>query len=354
MPGLEPILNPGMRVAGSADRAEVIDQYASRTGYDVDGVRWYEAFAAWKTAVVLQQLYARWVRGESNGPADGGARPEGRGTAAPGPDYPRLRGAVNSISRVAETGQWALMNGASKGIGYGIAERLVDDGANVVLVARNRDDLDEARRTLEDVAGDGQQVVVRSTDTADRVAIADLFAWVRDELPGLNVLVANAGSGAVIPFLDLSIETWDATLALNLTGTFLCMQEAARTMIRMPKDANRTMVVVSSIRGLGVRPGLAAYASTKAAVNQLVRMVAYELAPLGIRADALSPDITVTPLVATTMEAIRDSSPNGPPTSRWVGRASRRTWATPPCFCPTASKFITGTNMIVDGGEHLR
>ena len=137
------------------------------------------------------------------------------------------------------TGQWALVTGASKGIGYGIAERFVDDGANVVLVARSRDDLDEARRNLENVAGDGQQVVVRSTDTADRAAIANLFAWVRDELPGLNVLVANAGSGAVIPFVDLPIDTWDATLALNLTGTFLCMQEAARIMTGMPKINRR-------------------------------------------------------------------------------------------------------------------
>ena len=57
----------------------------------------------------------------------------------------------------------------------------------------------------------------------------------RAELPGLNMLVANAGSGAVVPFLDLTIEAWDATLALNLTGTFLCMQEAARIMVEMPE-----------------------------------------------------------------------------------------------------------------------
>ena len=253
------------------------------------------------------------------------------------------------------TGQWALVTGASKGIGYGIAERFVDDGANVVLVARNRDDLDEAQRNLDKVAGDGQQVVVRSTDTADRAAIANLFAWVRDELPGLNVLVANAGSGAVIPFLDLSIDTWDATLALNLTGTFLCMQEAARIMIKMPTDANRAVVVVSSIRGLGVRPGLAAYASTKAAVNQLVRMVAYELAPVGIRVNTLSPGITVTPLVAASMEAnpailaerTADVPMGRPGQPEDMGNAAL-------FLCQPASKFITGTNMIVDGGEHLR
>ncbi len=65
VPGLEPITNPGASTLGLPARAEVIERYASGTGFDVEGIRWYEAFAAWKTAVILQQLYARWVRGES-------------------------------------------------------------------------------------------------------------------------------------------------------------------------------------------------------------------------------------------------------------------------------------------------
>ncbi len=74
----------------------------------------------------------------------------------------------------------------------------------------------------------------------------------------------------------------------------------------MPEGSNRAIVVVSSIRALGIRPGLAAYASTKAAVNQLVRMAAYELAAHGIRVNALSPGITVTPLVAESLKANPD------------------------------------------------
>jgi aminoglycoside phosphotransferase (APT) family kinase protein len=68
VPGLEPIVNPGMESLGLPTRAEVVERYADRTGFDVGAVRWYEAFAAWKTAVILQQLYARWVRGESTDP----------------------------------------------------------------------------------------------------------------------------------------------------------------------------------------------------------------------------------------------------------------------------------------------
>lgn len=252
-------------------------------------------------------------------------------------------------------GQWALVTGASKGIGYGIAERLVGDGANVVLVARNVEDLEEAQRSLAKSAGPDQQLVVRPADTADRDAISELFGSVRRDLPGLNILVANAGSGAVIPFLELSPDAWDSTVALNLTGTFLCMQEAARIMVDMPEGSNRAMVVVSSIRALGIRPGLAAYASTKAAVNQLVRMVAYELAPHGIRVNALSPGITVTPLVAASMQDDPDILAERTATVP-MGRAGQpEDMGNAALFlCQPASQFVTGTNMIVDGGEHLR
>ena len=136
-----------------------------------------------------------------------------------------------------------------------------------------------------------------------------------------------------MPFLDLSVDAWDTNVALNLTGTFLCLQHAARMMVEQPADTNRSMVVVSSIRALGIRPGLAAYASTKAAVNQLVRMTAYELAPHGIRVNALSPGITVTPLVAENLKANPTSWPSGPPTCRWAALASRRTWPTPHSSC---------------------
>lgn len=252
------------------------------------------------------------------------------------------------------SGQWALVTGASKGIGLGVASRLASAGANLVMVARNQMDLDLARDEITRTNGPEQRTVTRSVDTSDRDDIRELFQWVRADLPGLNILVANAGTGAVIPFLDLTIETWDATLALNLTGTFLCMQEAARIMVDMPEGSNRSMVVVSSIRALGIRPGLAAYASTKSAVNQLVRMVAYEMAPNGIRANILSPGITVTPLVEESLKAdpgILEERTAGVPAGR-PGRPSDMASAAL-FLCSPESEFVTGINMVVDGGESL-
>jgi 3-oxoacyl-[acyl-carrier protein] reductase len=252
-------------------------------------------------------------------------------------------------------GQWALVTGASKGIGHCIAETLFGDGANVVLVARNVGDLDDARRRLEASAGPDQQVLVRPADVADRVSIGELFAWVRAELPGLNVLVANAGTGSLVPFLDLSLDTWDQTVALNLTGAFLCMQEAARIMASMPAESNRAIVVVSSIRGSGVRAGTGVYAATKAGVNHLARVAAWELAPMGIRVNTLSPGITVTPLVAENLKSNPDllaqrtaDVPMGRP-GQPEDMAAAALY-----LCQPASRFVTGVDLTVDGGEHLR
>lgn len=251
-------------------------------------------------------------------------------------------------------GQWALVTGASKGIGYGICECLVEAGANVVLVARDRGDLEAAATTLRNSAGDDQQLVVRTADTSDPTAIQHLFAWVSAEVPSLNILVANAGSGAVTPFLDLTAEMWQQTIALNLTGTFHCMQAAARLMVALPEGTNRSIVVVSSIRAVGVRAGLAAYASSKAGVNQLVRTAAYELAPVGVRVNALSPGITMTPLVEQTLQDnpdIFEQRVAGVPAGR-AGTPSDMGQAAL-FLCSPASTFVTGTNSVVDGGESL-
>lgn len=247
--------------------------------------------------------------------------------------------------------QWAIVTGASKGIGLGIAEAFVGAGANVVLVARGAEALETAASDLRARAADRQEVLTIAADTSDRDAIAELFRDARKVLPSLNVLVANAGTGALKPFLDLTLDDWDRTIDLNLTGTFLCLQEGARLMTEGPIGANKALLVVSSIRGLGIRPSLVPYAVSKAGVNQLVRAAAYDLAPHGIRVNALSPGITATPLaLESNAELFKERIEDVP-----MGRAGLPSdmAAGALYLCGPSAAFVTGANLVVDGGESL-
>ncbi|OHV58715.1 hypothetical protein BCD48_42165 [Pseudofrankia sp. BMG5.36] len=272
-------------------------------------------------------------------------------------------------------GLWTVVTGGSKGIGLGIAEGFVAAGANVMIVARNADDLNRAGDALRRRAGADQVVLAARADTSDTDSIEQLFGTIRAAFPRLDVYVANAGSGVMRPFLEIPIEEWNQTVALNLTGTFLGCQRAAQAMLAAggpadngpvdngPADngpvdggpvdggANRAILVVSSIRSLGVRPGRLAYSATKAALNQLVRVAAYELAGHQIRVNALLPGITATPLALEgNPEVFAEASASVP-----LGRAgtARDMAAAAVYLCSPAARFVTGVNLVVDGGESL-
>lgn len=248
-------------------------------------------------------------------------------------------------------GQWAVITGASKGIGLGIAAAFVDAGASVVLIARGIDDLEASARQLRTAARPGQQVLTIAADTGDPGALATLFARLENELPMLNIYVANAGFGVITPLLDVSLAEWNDQLALNLTGTFLGVQWAARTMVKGDARSNRAILVVSSIRAIGARAGRLPYSATKAALNQLVRVAALELAEHDIRVNALSPGITATPMalegnpeIYAEMTASVPLGRSGSPAD--MGAAARY-------LCSPSARFVTGANLVVDGGESL-
>ena len=246
-------------------------------------------------------------------------------------------------------GQWAVVTGGTKGIGQAVANRVFDAGASVAIVARGREALDATVASLEERAADGQQVIGLIADMGDRSSIRQMFDDLGERLPQLNIFVANAGTGQVTPFLDLDDEEFDRVLALNFTGAVLGCQLAARMMVRNPVD-NQAIIAVSSVRALGARPGRLIYAATKAGLNQAVRVAATELAPHGVRINTLSPGITETPLTAANKAAFDEAVANVP-----MGRAGQPADLAEAAYflCSPASSFITGANLIVDGGESL-
>lgn len=249
----------------------------------------------------------------------------------------------------ALSGQWAVITGGSKGIGFAIAEGLLAAGSNVVISARSQEGLATARDNLIKAAGDGQQVETQVVDIEDEGSIDAMFDRLRTDLPQLDVFVANAGAGSIKPFLEIPRETWDNVIGLNLTGNFLCVQKAARLM-KEGRSTNRSIIVVSSIRAVGARPGTVPYSVAKAGLNQMVRIAAYELAPEGIRVNALSPGITATPLTQANPDVFARMVETVP-----AGRAgSPEDMAQAAVYLASpASSFVIGSNLVVDGGEGL-
>ena len=247
-------------------------------------------------------------------------------------------------------GQWAVVTGGSMGIGRAITMRFVEGGASVVLVSGGREALDDSVAAAQSIAGEGQTIIGITTDVSSRAGIDALFDELREKLPMLNIFVANAGTGQVTPFLDLTEKEFEDVLALNFTGTIHCLQRAGRMMSGNPQK-NSAIVLVSSIRALGAIPGRLIYSATKAGVNQAVRVAATELAPLGIRVNTLSPGITETPLTARNPAAFAEAVANVP-----LGRAGQPEDLAEAAYflCSPKASFITGVNLIVDGGESLK
>ena len=184
--------------------------------------------------------------------------------------------------------QRVIVTGASSGIGRATAARFLSDGARVALIGRRTDALREA---AGDAVRDGKAVVI-AADLADERQSEAAFAQAVEQLGGLDVLVNAAGilkSGNVEA---TTLALWDEMMNINLRSVFQLMQLAVPHLA-----ASRGNIVnVSSVTGLRSFPGVLAYCVSKAGVDQLTRCAALELAPKGVRVNAVNPGVVVTGL----------------------------------------------------------
>jgi 3-oxoacyl-[acyl-carrier protein] reductase len=187
-------------------------------------------------------------------------------------------------SSVLLTGRVAVVTGGGSGIGRGIARGFSAFGARVAIWERNAE---TAAAAAEEVGGIAVTTDVRESSEVDR-ALERTVA----ELGPVTILVNNAGGVFSSPLLETSENGWDALYRSNLKHVILCTQRVARLMVEHGEGGS--IISVTSIEGVRAAPGYAAYAAAKAGVINFTKTAALELAPHGIRVNALAPDITMT------------------------------------------------------------
>lgn len=170
-------------------------------------------------------------------------------------------------------GKIAVVTGAGSGIGRGVTQSLLSAKFNVILAGRRREPLEE---TAAGAGANAARALVQPTDVADRDSVGRLFQRVEDRFGRLDLLFNNAGMNiAATPLQDVTIEQWQAVVDANLTGTFLCTQEAFRLMRRQSPRGGR-IINNGSISALVPRPHSAPYTAAKHAVTGLTKSTALE------------------------------------------------------------------------------
>src|SRR5919112_4035304 len=189
------------------------------------------------------------------------------------------------------TSRIALVTGAARGIGRGIALRLAADGLDVAVndVEANSDDLDSV---AEEIRQEGRRTVAITADVSEPDEVEGMVGRVAEELGQLNVMVANAGIAQVKPLLEVTPEDFDGLMSVNLRGVFLCYQAAARQMIR--QGGGGKIIGAASIAAHKGFAMLGHYSTSKWAVRGLTQAAAQEWAEYGITVNAYCPGIVGT------------------------------------------------------------
>jgi NAD(P)-dependent dehydrogenase (short-subunit alcohol dehydrogenase family) len=209
---------------------------------------------------------------------------------------------------MAETQKIAVVTGAGTGVGRAAALALMKAGYTVALAGRRKDKLDEVAK--EGSAAGGKSLVV-PTDVSDPASIKALFAKVKDSFGRLDVLFNNAGIGApAVPMEDLPIETWKKVVDTNLTGPFVCTQEAIRIM-KAQKPRGGRIINNGSISAHVPRPMAAAYTSTKHAITGLTKQTSLDGRQFDICCGQIDIGNAATPLTDRMVQGQGVMQPDG-------------------------------------------
>lgn len=249
-----------------------------------------------------------------------------------------------TISRgdILLSGRVAVVTGGGAGIGRGIAAGLAAFGAAVSIWERN------PQTCAETAAALGAHGCV--TDVRDTVAVDAALTAVEAELGPVDILVNNVGGTFASPLLDTGENGWDALYKANLRHVLLCTQRVARSMVNGGRSGS--IITVTSIEGVRAAPGYAAYSAAKAGVINYTKTASFELAPHGIRVNALAPDLVLTEgLRALNPDAGVDDIGRGMIPLGRAGHVDDIAGAAV-FLASDMARYITGQTIHVDGGTH--
>lgn len=239
-----------------------------------------------------------------------------------------------------------MVTGAAGGIGLATAERLAGDGARVVLADRDVDGLAAAEERLVTAGHDVEAVVC---DQSDPAAVERMFA----SLERLDICFANAGYGRFAAVVDQDLASWRRHLDVNLTGTLLVCQAAARVMI---SGGGGSIIVNASTAAVHSTALFGAYAASKAGVEMLARTMADELGPDGIRVNSVCPGVIETGMTAGLLDQddgrMKSLVESETPLSK-VGRPEQVA-SVVAFLAGDDAAYVTGATILVDGGQTLR
>lgn len=243
-----------------------------------------------------------------------------------------------------------IITGATSGIGRAVALRFARALARVVAIGRNRSALEDVANEIKNAGGECLTLAADLTNESDSRLVIDTAV---NEFGRLDVLVNAAGHISTGSIEDTTLNAWDAMMNVNLRAVFHLMQTATPHLIKTKGN----VVNISSVTGLRSFPGVLAYCVSKAAVDQLTRCAALELAPKGVRVNAVNPGVVITEIhkrggmsqdnYANFLEHSKTTHP--------LGRVGRASEVAELVFYLASEKasWITGATYQIDGGRAL-